>query len=158
MVGNTGFEPVTFRTSSGYSPAELIARGDIVPPPRPFCQDNLVAVIYAAATLGSWCLPFCGVGFFGGSVFFCFFGLNTTSNNHAKPPHPAKTAITPIIIPHTTGAELSLPPFVVVPLSAAIVRFWVAPQWQVRCCTPACPIDAGSMVFHSPKVCPAAGT
>lgn len=25
MVGNTGFEPVTFRTSSGYSPAELIA-------------------------------------------------------------------------------------------------------------------------------------
>ena len=25
MVGNTGFEPVAFRTSSGYSPAELIA-------------------------------------------------------------------------------------------------------------------------------------
>ena len=26
MVGNTGFEPVAFRTSSGYSPAELIAQ------------------------------------------------------------------------------------------------------------------------------------
>lgn len=26
LVGNTGFEPVAFRTSSGYSPAELIAQ------------------------------------------------------------------------------------------------------------------------------------
>ena len=54
MVGNTGFEPVAFRTSSGYSPAELIARKDTIPHPPHFSKPFYLRIKNTLAVLFVW--------------------------------------------------------------------------------------------------------